>query len=458
MLKFRKVKIPFFDIDNWKEIGATLARNKTRTFLTAFGIFWGVFMLACLMGGARGAEDLLRRNFAGFATNSAILFPGKTTIPYQGHAKGRRWSLDMTDLERLQVLLPQLKTVTPQSSSSNISFRNGRYTYSGQIWGVRAGFTDVMTPAIESGRFINDADERFMRKVAVVGKKVANELFPGVTDPVGREILVNGVAYRIVGIAYQNNEIQMGDRIDNVVIMPLKTFQNAFNKGDLIDGIMMVGYDTADFTALEPKIRRILYSRHKVAPDDTSAMWYMNISEEFAKVDALFMGVSFLALFIGLSTLIAGIIGIGNIMWVIVKERTRKRNPQGQRSAPLRHHRPDTVRRSDPDGHRRYGGDLACLCGAGSDRGDDRQRNFHSAFSDESRPCGNDYGYLRGTGDPGRTDTGHQGNENKAHRGSQRQITITAAYIFRTYEKVFQNPDVDYHRRHFRRHLCLPFP
>ncbi len=318
------MKIPFFDIDNWKEIGATLARNKTRTFLTAFGIFWGVFMLACLMGGARGAEDLLRRNFAGFATNSAILFPGKTTIPYQGHAKGRRWSLDMTDLERLQVLLPQLKTVTPQSSSSNISFRNGRYTYSGQIWGVRAGFTDVMTPAIESGRFINDADERFMRKVAVVGKKVANELFPGVTDPVGREILVNGVAYRIVGIAYQNNEIQMGDRIDNVVIMPLKTFQNAFNKGDLIDGIMMVGYDTADFTALEPKIRRILYSRHKVAPDDTSAMWYMNISEEFAKVDALFMGVSFLALFIGLSTLIAGIIGIGNIMWVIVKERTQE--------------------------------------------------------------------------------------------------------------------------------------
>ena len=318
------MKIPFFDIDNWKEIGATLARNKTRTFLTAFGIFWGVFMLACLMGGARGAEDLLRRNFAGFATNSAILFPGKTTIPYQGHAKGRRWSLDMTDLGRLQVLLPQLKTVTPQSSSSNISFRNGRYTYSGQIWGVRAGFTDVMTPAIESGRFINDADERFMRKVAAVGKKVANELFPGVTDPVGREILVNGVAYRIVGIAYQNNEIQMGDRIDNVVIMPLKTFQNAFNKGDLIDGIMMVGYDTADFTALEPKIRRILYSRHKVAPDDTSAMWYMNISEEFAKVDALFMGVSFLALFIGLSTLIAGIIGIGNIMWVIVKERTQE--------------------------------------------------------------------------------------------------------------------------------------
>lgn len=318
------MKIPFFDIDNWKEIGATLARNKTRTFLTAFGIFWGVFMLASLMGGARGAEDLLRRNFNGFATNSAILFPGKTTIPYQGHAKGRRWEMDLTDVERLTQLLPQLSSVAPVASYSNVSFRNARYSYSSQVWGTRRNFADAMLPEIESGRFLNEADEMFMRKVAVVGKKVANELFPGVGDPVGRDILVNGVAYKIVGIAYQSNEIQMGDRIDNVIIMPLKTFQNAFNRGDKIDELMMVGNDNADFAELEPRIRRILYSRHSVAPDDENAMWYMNISEEFAKVDNLFMGISFLALFIGFSTLIAGIIGIGNIMWVIVKERTQE--------------------------------------------------------------------------------------------------------------------------------------
>lgn len=318
------MKIQFFDIENWKEIGSTLARNKTRTFLTAFGIFWGVFMLACLMGGARGAEDLLRRNFEGFATNSAIIFPNNTTIPYMGHAKGRRWQADHTDIERLRVLLPEMKTVTSQSAEGNISFRNGRHSFSGQVWGVEEGFTDVMLPEIESGRFINEADVSKQRKVAVVGKKVANELFPGESAPVGKTILVNGIAYTIVGIAYQTSEIQMNDRIDNVVIIPVSTFQKGFNRGDKVDVIMMVGDNSADFSQLEPKIRRVLYSRHQIAPDDTNALWYLDISAEFSKVDILFMGVSFLALFIGLSTLIAGIIGIGNIMWVIVKERTQE--------------------------------------------------------------------------------------------------------------------------------------
>jgi len=318
------VKIPFFDIENWKEIGATLARNKTRTFLTAFGIFWGVFMLACLMGGARGAEDLLRRNFEGFSSNSVCLFPGRTTIPYKGHAKGRRWQADLVDIERLGLLLPELQTVTSQSVESNISFRNGRYSFSGQVWGVEKEFTDVMLPIIESGRFINEADVRLQRKVAVVGKKVANEIFPGETSPVGKTILVNGISYTVVGIAYQTNEIQMSDRIDNVVIIPMTTFLKAFNRADKVDWIMMVGDNSADFTALEPKIRQILYSRHQVDPTDRSAMWYLNVSEEFSKVDMLFNGISFLAMFIGLSTLIAGIIGIGNIMWVIVKERTQE--------------------------------------------------------------------------------------------------------------------------------------
>lgn len=318
------MKIPFFDIENWKEIGSTLARNKTRTFLTAFGIFWGVFMLACLMGGARGAEDLLRRNFEGFATNSAIIFPNTTTIPYMGHAKGWRWQADHTDIERLRVLLPELKTVTSESAEGNVSFRNGRHSFSGQVWGVEEEFTDVMLPHIDSGRFINDADVRFQRKVAVVGKKVANELFPGEISPVGKTILVNGISYTIVGIAYQTSEIQMNDRIDNVVMIPTSTFQKGFNRGDKVDVIMMVGNQKADFTNLEDKIRKVLYSRHQISPDDNSALWYLNISAEFSKVDNLFMAISFLALFIGLSTLIAGIIGIGNIMWVIVKERTQE--------------------------------------------------------------------------------------------------------------------------------------
>ncbi len=318
------MKTSFFDIENWKEIGTTLARNKTRTFLTAFGIFWGVFMLACLMGGARGAEDLLKRNFNGFATNSAILFPNQTTIPYKGHAKGRSWQADVIDIERLKASFPQLNYVTSQSVQRNISFRNGRYAYSGQVWGVECSFQEVMLPYIDSGRFINEADTRFQRKVAVVGKKVVNELYPGDSSPIGKTLLVNDISYTIIGVAYQTNEIEMNDRIDNVVIIPLTTFQKGFNRGDKVDVVMMVGGRNANLSELEPDIRRILATRHHIAPTDKSAMWFMNVSEQFAKLNMLFLSISFLALFIGLSTLIAGIIGIGNIMWVIVKERTQE--------------------------------------------------------------------------------------------------------------------------------------
>lgn len=317
------MRIQLFDIENWKEIGATLARNKTRTFLTAFGIFWGVFMLACLMGGARGAEDLLASNFDGFATNSAIIVPGITTKPYEGHAKGRRWEANMTDMERLRTMIPSLTTVTG-TLSTNSSFRNGRYSYTGTVQGVEESFSKVMLPRIASGRFINDADNRLQRKVAVVGKKIANELFPGNPNPVGESILINGISYTIVGTAYQTSNVNVNSRIDEQVIIPLTTYQKAYNKADKVEMLMLVGSSTANFTQLEERIRHLLYIRHQIDPADSGALWFLNIAEHFEQLDTLFTGISFLAFFIGLSTLIAGIIGIGNIMWVIVKERTRE--------------------------------------------------------------------------------------------------------------------------------------
>ena len=304
------MKTRLFDIDNWKEIGATLARNKTRTFLTGFGIFWGVFMLAILLGGARGAKDLLMRNFAGFATNSGFIFTGNTSVPYKGHQKGRSWDMDVTDLERIRTGVPELQTVTEMYSYGGVSFRNGKYSYSGNVIGASPDYCDVMVPVIYSGRFVNTADVSRERKVAVVGQKVANELFPGVPSPVGREVEVNGIAYTIVGVAGQTSEVSMGGRLDESVVLPSSTFRRAFRRGDTVDGIMLVARDGVKISGLENRIRRLLYVRHSIAPDDLSAMDLFDISERFEMVDNLFLGVSMLALFIGLSTLLAGIIGI----------------------------------------------------------------------------------------------------------------------------------------------------
>lgn len=313
-----------FDVENWREISATLAKNKTRTFLTGFGIFWGVFMLAALLGGAQGAKDLLLRNFEGLATNSAIMASDRTSMPYKGYAKNRSYSLDMTDVERLRQALPEVATVTADQFQGGCSFVNGRHSVAGQVMGVEPEFSDVMEPKIYSGRFINENDMATGRKVCVIGKRVAEQIFPTIPDPVGQIVQVNGISYKIVGMAGQLNELQMGGRIDEEIILPFTTFRKAFGTGEELDVVMLVARDGYRIANLKDRIRRVIYSRHYIHPQDESALWIMDISEEFEKVDMLFLGVSLLAGFIGFSTLIAGIIGIGNIMWVIVRERTQE--------------------------------------------------------------------------------------------------------------------------------------
>ncbi|MCM1071223.1 MAG: ABC transporter permease [[Clostridium] fimetarium] len=319
------MKVSLFDIENWKEIGSTLARNKTRTFLTGFGIFWGVTMLALLMGGARGAEDMLRRNFQGFATNSAFMSPGWTSEPYKGHAKGREWEFRARDLEILRQAFPELSTVTPFLGGRSVSYRNGKYSYSSNIMGVEPEFVNMMEPVIYEGRFINSTDIIHERKVAVIGKKLAAEIFPNESSAVGKMVEINGISYTVVGIAGQNNEMRLnGSLIDEQGILPASTYRRAYNVGDNVGALLIVGERGANLTELAPKIRQTLYRLHDVSPTDEGAMWFMNVSEEFSKVDTMFVGLSLLALFIGMSTLLAGVIGIGNIMWVIVKERTRE--------------------------------------------------------------------------------------------------------------------------------------
>lgn len=318
------MRLTIFDIENWKEIGATLARNKTRTFLTGFGIFWGTAMLAILLGGARGAKDLLMRNFDGFATNSVILWAQRTTKPYHGNAERRAWDLDLTDMARLRANFPELHTITPSYQSGSSSFQNARYSMSGSVLGVEPEYGEVMLPSILSGRFINQADVALERKVATIGQKVANELFPTEQSPIGKTLQVNGISYTVIGVMSQTSDIQLGGRLDESVAIPASTFRRAFKRGNSIDMLMVVAGNGVKISSLTDRMRHVVYTRHYIAPDDTGAMELFDISEQFEMVDNLFTGLSLLALFIGVSTLLAGVIGIGNIMWVIVKERTQE--------------------------------------------------------------------------------------------------------------------------------------
>lgn len=316
------MKLAIFDPENWREIGATLARNKTRTFLTAFGIFWGTAMLAMLWGGAKGFEGIMRRNFAGFATNMGAVFANTRSISYKGFNKGSYWTLTTGDVEKIRKTAPAIEF------SSIICSRSASLAYkdrfkSSYALGVEPGYDKIMNPVIYEGRFINQSDVAARRKVAVIGRNLANELFPG-ESPVGEYVAINGIYFQVVGVAGQTGEISIAGRVDDRVILPSSTFQLAFNWGTAVGFFAYTAPSGKSPSQNEKSIRRVLSSSHSIHPDDESAIMFQDISEQFSMIDNLFLGIGMLALFVGAGSLMAGIIGIGNIMWIIVKERTHE--------------------------------------------------------------------------------------------------------------------------------------
>lgn len=313
-----------FDIDNWREIGATLARNKTRTLLTAFGIFWGTAMLTLLWGGSHGLRTLMGANFDGVASNSLMMFPSRTTVPYKGFRKGMRWSLDRTDMHNIQASVPGIEAASPMSQRST-TYKYSSRTKSGAVQGVEPGFAIAMPPIITSGRFINESDVAAERKVAVIGERVASELFRG-EDPIGRFIEVDNIHYRVVGVmrARSRNINFSGTAPEDAVYVPLTTMCRAYNYGQKFDFMMLIfkpGYKPAD---AKDAIIRSLRQNHPIAPSDDAAVHFWDMSEMFEMVGKVFTGIDILLLFVGFSSLLAGIIGVGNIMWIVVKERTKE--------------------------------------------------------------------------------------------------------------------------------------
>lgn len=317
------MKTTIFDADNWREVGATLGKNKTRTFLTAFGIFWGTLMLALLWGGAEGMKGMMRRNFEGFASNTAVLNTRQRSLSYKGFNKGSSWDLTMTDINNMNRTIPGLEVAVPMNVRNFVTASYGTKTTSTTIRGEGVRYSEIFLPTIYNGRYLNESDERHERKVCVIGKRVAESLF-GAESPIGKYVSVGGVFYKIIGVAGQTNRLNIGGKVDESIIIPSSTMRRAFNLGEDVDGVFLLfknGYSPS--TAL-PRIERLVFKQHIISPDDHNALMFFDIAQAFEMVDNVFKGISLLVLFVGCGSLIAGIIGVGNIMWVIVKERTQE--------------------------------------------------------------------------------------------------------------------------------------
>lgn len=316
------MKIPFIDNEIWRETITTLAFNKTRTFLTAFGIFWGTAILALLWGGSQGFEGIMRRQFAGIAANIGGVSSGRTTMPYRGFAKGMSWELTTADIDNIRRLVPDIES----SSALNWEFvevSHVDHSKRAQIMGVEGAYPRLNTVVLKSGRFINEADIAATRKVAVIGTNLANELFGG-EEAVGQQVQLAGISFMVVGVASQMGEASIGSRVDESVIMPSTTMRRAFNQGNTVHFFVFSARPGTTPTDCRDAIFRAVRLNHPIHPADNDAFFFQDFSEFFAIIDKVFLGVSLLALFVGGCSLLAGVIGVGNIMWIVVRERTHE--------------------------------------------------------------------------------------------------------------------------------------
>jgi len=311
-----------FDIDRYREILDTLTRNKSRSFLTGFGVFWGVFMLVSLLGGGQGLKELLQKNFEGFATNSAIIWAQPTTKPYAGFRKGRQWSMVYKDVERLKQQVPELEVVAPV-----LSHWGGTATFSDKksscsMKGLLPNYQDVETPKMYYGRYLNDMDIKQNRKVCVIGKKVYKDLFPGGGDPCGKMICVDKIYYDVVGVDYSSGNMNINGRAEESVVVPLTLMQKAYNLGDSVHMICVTAKPGITMSSISDKMRSVVAHAHQIDPSDEKGIMVFNTEVMFGMLDNLFSGVNFLILLVGIGTLLAGAIGVSNIMMVTVRERT----------------------------------------------------------------------------------------------------------------------------------------
>ena len=312
-----------FDLDRWEEIWQTINRNRKRSIMTAFGVFWGIFMLTVMMGSGLGLRNLLYANLNGMNENSCFLWGGKTSIPYKGLPAGRYWQLDNDDMRIIETQIPGIKAVGGifWGSSYNFSRNDRKGTYS--IVGYTPSFQQILPQRLLFGRFFNEIDMEQQRKVCILTEQVWLDLFPGGEDPVGSTIRMNNMYLTVIGM------IKVPDRGfrfhgDKSVLMPVSTMQQMYNMGHKLHSVAVAANDDADIKEVETNIKQLVFARHTISPDDTKAVYSQNLGEQVNKFNSLFGGIGTLTWIVGIGTLLAGLVGVSNIMLVIVRERTQE--------------------------------------------------------------------------------------------------------------------------------------
>ena len=318
-----------FDLDRWQEIMSSLKKNKLRTFFTAFGVFWGVFMLVVMLGSGNGLRNGVTSDFGDFATNSVFMWTRPTSIPYKGLPRARNYNFKNDDIEALRREVPEIDILAPRTQGGGFQGGNNviRGTKSGafSVMGDYPEWNLIDPVIIDKGRFLNHADLNEKRKVAVIGNKVYEVLFKPGEEAIGQYIQIQGIYFQVVGVFNpKSSGVNFGGEKAQTIFIPLTTFQRVYNWGDVIGWFAFTSKPGIPASEVEEKAAAMLKRRHSVAPDDPQGIGSFNLEKQYNQMTGLFAGINGLIWIVGIGTLLAGVIGISNIMLVIVKERTKE--------------------------------------------------------------------------------------------------------------------------------------
>jgi putative ABC transport system permease protein len=317
-----------FDLDKWEEIWLTMMQHKLRTALTAFGVFWGIFMLVILLGAGNGLRNGAMQNFD-IARNAVFAWTMETTVPFEGFDAGRSIQLNNEDLAALRrldevdIIAPRLEVGNRFSGQALLIVR-GDKSVAFAIMGDVPEFLEIKPYILEQGRFLNQIDMQRSRKVAVIGKRVRDELFDPEENAIGDYVRIGGVSFQVVGVF---DTRVMGEQAINelqTVHIPLSTAQRTFNLVNRIDWFGFIPAAGVTAAETEDAVKEVFRSRHHISPEDRQALQSFNVEREFREMQGIFTGISGFSWFVAIGTIIAGMVGVANIMMIIVRERTRE--------------------------------------------------------------------------------------------------------------------------------------
>ena len=312
-----------FDVDIWQEIFSTIRKNKLRTFLTGFSVAWGIFMLMVLLGSGNGLSNGVKEQFAQNAVNVMWMWTGETSIPYNGLKEGRAVKFNNQDYDFLTTKEKDIEKVSSKYYLPNdILYAYGKEYGSFETSTCYPALKDMENISISMGRFINDMDLREFRKVVVIGDEIRKALFKE-EDPIGKYVKIGGVPFNVVGVS-KDTKRQENNR---QAYMPFTTAQRIFSGGDrvhmfTVTSKMVQTAEEAD--TITEKIRTDMAQRHDFDRKDKRAMGSFNMQAEYIRTMKIFQAINLFVWIIGIGTLIAGIVGVSNIMLILVKERTRE--------------------------------------------------------------------------------------------------------------------------------------